>query len=304
MRPEFYSLGGLSVASELPLPGYSACDPPPDEKPDVIIRIHAVIDALPSDRRGVSVVPGECRLSVPGVGLFEIRNGCEISVRPVPDVAPLALRTWLMGAAWGALCYQRGILIVHASAIQVDRRAVLFCAPVGGGKSTLAAIFNRMDYPLIADDLCHIDIPDAGPPLVYPAAPALRLWSDALRTFGWDTRVDDPDPFRPGKFRVILPQDRLLAPVPLGAIYLLQWGNFSIERLSGFTAWRRLLSGATYRPRLFDSIMRMNHYFGRTVAILQQIPLWELRRPRDFAAIDEIAGRIARHWAESHIIGE
>lgn len=300
---DLYSRGGLLVASDLPLPECRTAELSRRSKPDVVIRMRDVIDQLASDRRTFTVRAGECRLSLPGVGILEIRNGCEISVQPLRDVSQLRLRAWLMGAAWAALCYQRGILLVHASAILVNRRAVLFCAPAGGGKSTIAAVFSRRRFPLIADDLCHIEIPGEGEPIIHPSAPGLRLWSDALATLEWDMRVTEPDQIRPGKFRVTVAEDGLQAPIPLGAIYLLTWGDFSIARMLGFTAWRRFLSGATYRPRLFDSIIRMDRYFERSIAVLQQIPIWELRRPRDLGKNDEIADQIIRHWAESLIIG-
>jgi len=51
---------------------------------------------------------------------------------------------------------QRGWLPLHASAIELEGRALLFMGKSGAGKSTLAAAFETGGHPLLADDVVGI----------------------------------------------------------------------------------------------------------------------------------------------------
>jgi len=67
------------------------------------------------------------------------------------------VRLYLLGSAWGALCYQRDLLVLHASAVRVDGRAVAFCGRPGMGKSTLAAWLAESGHALVSDDLARFE---------------------------------------------------------------------------------------------------------------------------------------------------
>jgi len=165
----------------------------------------------------------------------------------------------------------------------------------------MAAQLNSRGHALLSDDLCHLDIPDHGLPAVYPSAPRLKLWSDALNELGWGAEHLEPDPSRTGKFHVNRIANKLVQPSPVRGIYLLEWGEFSIRRLSGLNALRRFLSAATYRAKLLESI-GLSQHFGRSMTVLQRVPIWELRRPRDLAGMSKATDLLAKHWSEGRII--
>lgn len=306
MEARRYIYTGLRVVSELPLPEWASFEQAmPAGDPDVVISLDEVPDrdAEPTVYER-TVTPDECRFFVPGTGHFRVSGGREIVIAPARGAAAHQLRPWLIGSAWASLCYQRGLFLIHASAVLVDGEAVLFCARAKGGKSTLAAQLNTRGYGLVSDDLCRLDLPADGPPLVYASMPRLKLWSDTLAQLGWSTRHLEPDSSRAGKFHVSLEAANLVEPSPVRAIYLLEWGELAIRRLSGMTALGRFLAAATYRGKLLESAGQLSRHSNRSMTMLQRVPVWELRRPRDLAAFAQAADLLANHWSRHRTIDE
>ncbi len=82
------------------------------------------------------------------------------------DLAPSSdhdeVRAYLLGAVFGALCHQRGITPLHASAIDVADGCVAFVGASGAGKSTLVAALARRGHQIIADDECFLQLETGG----------------------------------------------------------------------------------------------------------------------------------------------
>ena len=109
------------------------------------------------------------------------------------------VRLFLLGSAFGVLLHQRGLLPLHANAIEIDGRAVAFMGPSGAGKSTLAAWFHDRAFRVIADNVCAISRNSEGRRQAAPGLPRLRLWAEALELMGRSSHalnrsfVDDDD---------------------------------------------------------------------------------------------------------------
>ena len=78
-------------------------------------------------------------LSLPELHADDHASGrIDVSIRLAPALSPDVLegdvRAYLLGTAIGALLHQRGLLPLHASAVEVNGRAVAFIAPAGHGK--------------------------------------------------------------------------------------------------------------------------------------------------------------------------
>jgi hypothetical protein len=304
VNSRYYLYAGLRIASELPLPEWLSFEQPEMEATDIAISLGEIPDSesLVAGRR--IVTDSECQFAVPGVGSFRISHGREIIIQKSGKSEPRQLRQWLLGSAWGALCYQRGLFLIHASAVVVDAHAVLFCAPSRGGKSTLAATLDANGYSLISDDLCHIAIPEAGSPTLFPSAPRFKLWADALQTLESRPECLELDPLRAGKFHVTRTGTGQTTPATLRDIYLLEWGDLNIGRLSGATALRRFWSASTYRPRMLASAEQLGWYSSQSLSVLQRVPVWELTRPRDLQGMSKTVDLLASHWANRRIISK
>jgi hypothetical protein len=239
------------------------------------------------------------------VGHFHVRDGREIHVKPLPAAEPARLRPWLLGPAWGALCYQRDMFIVHASAVRIDGGAVMFCGRAGRGKSTLAAQLGTRGYALVGDDLCRLHFPPQGPPVVYPSPPRVKLWRDALGELGWGARELAPDHLREGKFHLTLTGPgtgaSLAEPVPVRGAYLLAWGELGVRELHGMAAFHGFLAEATWRIRMLERMGQVGPHSRRCMEFLQQVPLAELTRPRDFLASAGTMDFLAGQWSRATV---
>jgi hypothetical protein len=296
----FYSYAGLVVQSQLCVPEWAAFEcrqSRPD--PDVQISIHADGNGyLPEFFREEITEGGIYRFLVPTVGQFDVQEGRTIGVTPAPGASHGRIRPWLIGSAWAALCHQRGLFLTHASAVLVGRAAVLFCARAKRGKSTIAAELNRRGYRLISDDFCRLEIPGQGTPIVYPSAPRIKLWADAIERLGWRAEHLEPDHARAGKFHATPKLVSSAGPLPVSNIYLLEWANkIEINLLSGTMALQRFVAASIYRPTLVEQTGKLGDHMRQSIRLLQRVPIWELSRPHDPGSIERGIDALEEQWS-------
>lgn len=120
---------------------------------------------MSDDLRFVARTEGSVAVSVPG----ERRASIRVSGALVADRA--RFRTEMLEAVVLALlsCYDRHP--VHAGAVALDGHALLFAAPSGTGKSTLAYACHAAGLDLLGDDQVRVQL-----------EPTLQVW-------GWPARV-------------------------------------------------------------------------------------------------------------------
>jgi hypothetical protein len=135
-----------------------------------------------------SPAPKEARLCWQGVGTFWVRGGRDIVIDPSPGLDERMLRLFVLGPVLAVLLHQRGHLLLHASAVAVDGKAVLFLGRSGWGKSTMAAALHARGHGLVTDDVAVLRVEEGSCPVVFPGFPRLKLWPEALVSLG-----DDPE---------------------------------------------------------------------------------------------------------------
>jgi hypothetical protein len=296
MRRWNYFYHGLSVSAAFPVREWDAFEnAETSAASDVVISL------------GDSSVPAseaEYRFSVPDLGSVHVRGGREIEVAPLPGVQPDRLHPWLAGSAWAALCYQRGFLMLHASAVAFANGAIAFCGPAQSGKSTLAAHLHALGHALVGDDLCRVELPAARPAIIYPSAPRFKLSSHTLAGLDPDIKTLQSDvDSRTGK-TLLWTRNRSVNPLPLRVIYLLNWGEWRQHQLTGSAALRGLLLAGSYRGDLIDSMKRSAAHVQLCVEFLRRVPVWELTRPRELMRMDEIVRFVTdRSAAERSFVG-
>jgi hypothetical protein len=161
-----YIAYGLGFQSELVLPELVTSQ----VTPNVIVRLGEVD---PDRYQKV----GQSRLftAETEVGKFFIMDGNEIVVQPISGVEEAQLRLFLLGPVLAVLLRQRGLLVLHASAVTVEARVVAFLGDAGWGKSTLSGAFQARGYSLMTDDILAIRIASEQP-MVLPGIPQAKLW--------------------------------------------------------------------------------------------------------------------------------
>jgi hypothetical protein len=305
MEQKYYYHSGLNVVSNLDIPEWAAFECfKPFPQPDVTIAVNhcpftdmdikrsnapqfdssAVLDKAPVTPQAPSCE--EYYFQIPDVGNYRIKKGNEIIVTPFPSASWREIRLFLLGSAWGALCYQRGLLVLHASAIRVNNGVAAFCAPPKHGKSSLVAWLTERGYPFISDDLCRIDPFAPEGPVIFPSTPKLKLCRDTLETLEWRYDKMEKDHFRTDKYHHPMPYQGI-TPLPLREIYLLKWGNLSINKLLGADSLRGLVSNATYRAEFLDPIGFLGAYWTHCMALTQSVTVWEFIRPLDISLMDQ-----------------
>lgn len=155
--------------------------------------------------------------------LFKVKNGNEIVVNSNVDINPTFLRSLILGRAMGTLLHQRGFLVLHASAVNIDGSAVAFLGWRGNGKSTTTMALINSNYPLVADDVLAIKIED-NIALTIPSFPKIKLRQDIIESFtdeiASNTQIH-PD-IKKYYYDV---KNFSYEPLPLKRIYILEKGN-------------------------------------------------------------------------------
>ncbi len=312
-----YRLGPFLLASEIPLPELEPLASAAGLA-DVSVRVGAV------PRHIANVVANESRwwasreeylLRVPKVANFLVRHGREVLVEPARGAPPEDIRAYLLSPIFSTLCHQAGMYSLHASAVRVGDGVVAFLGNSGAGKSTLAAGLAQRGHSVISDDICLLDARPsavdgaAGPVLVVPVAPALKLWRSALEQLGGSPealpRVFSSD----DKYRIrIPPPNEPERHLPLREALFLEWSNegsaddpatqSAFTPVEGVHAVARLME-FTHYDYLMRPTGRQTGNFLLCGRILRHARAFALRRARNFADLDRTLDALEDHLAAS-----
>jgi len=280
-----YLAFGLSLASQVELPELPRIAEAVE--PDVEIRFGAVEASLAG---GAPIEPGVTATSDSLLidydpARFLVREGREIIVSPKPGGSDRDIRAYLLGSAMGAIFHQRGLLPLHANAIEVGGQAVAFAGPSGAGKSTLAAYFRERGYRVLCDDVCVVSFGSSGEPLAWPGIPRIKLWGDALAAFGRGVgdleRVFDGE----DKFSLPLLRDPPKGPIPLARVYVLETTDAgcepTIRSVTGARAFDAIMSNV-YRLEFAAPIGKSGVQFANVVSVLNSTQVFSAERAWGF----------------------
>jgi hypothetical protein len=298
----FYCIAGLTVGSEIVLPGLNAAATD-HGTPDVTIRGRAVPAALANATASGptwQIAGQQFLLRIPRVARFLLTTGNEIAFETEPGADAGDIPTFILGTVFGILMHQREQIVLHASAVRVNDRAILFCGPSGAGKSTLAAALSRRGYRLITDDFCAVTVTSTGTPVVHPDGRQLKLWAQAIEKLDLTDSRGERVRNRLEKFYVD-PGEAHVEALPLGAVYALREARpplvSGIERPNMADA-ALLLRRNAYRPRLVARLNQKILYFHAAATIANNAGIFHLTRKLDCAAMAEVVLSLERHWLE------
>lgn len=206
--------------------------------------------------------------------------------------------TYLVGPVMGFVLRLRGTLCLHASAVAIGDRAIAVVGPPGAGKSTTAAAFACLGFPVLSDDIVALAERN-GQFLVQPGYPRVNLWPDSVcKLFGSENALPRITPTWNKHYLPLSENGHRFAasPLPLGATYVLdgQGGDLSapiVEEVSGEKAFMALVAN-TYGNYLLDQNMRRTEFdvLSRAVPV---IPIRRIRLPENPSAIFGLCQAIA-----------
>jgi len=271
--------------------------------PDVTIRyatVPAQLENVSASGPTWQIAGKKFLLRIPNVARFLLNDGQEIAFEAEPgsDVGDIPI--FILGTAFGILLHQREQIVLHASAVRVNGKAVLFCGSSGAGKSTLAAALAQRGYPLITDDLCAITVTDAGTPMVHPDGRQLKLWAQAIDKLDLEESRGARVRARLEKYYVE-PSEAFTEALPLGAVYALREARPphapGIERPNVVDV-ALLLRRNAYRPMLVSRMGQKVNYFHAATTVANEAGIFYLTRVLDFAAMPEVVSWLERHWLD------
>lgn len=120
-------------------------------------------------------------LRFPRVADFFLRSG-EIACHLLAPDHQALVEIRLLGPVFSYWLERRGLPTLHASAVDVDGRAVAFLSSNGGGKTGLAAAMMRAGCPLLTDDVLPLEDRE-GVFFGRPGYPQMRMWPDEAAWF-------------------------------------------------------------------------------------------------------------------------
>ena len=284
-----YDAFGLRWGSSLALP-FAERDG--TGRPDVTVRFGGTPASLPAAHGNAphawEAEPGGALLHVADVARYLV-TPCEIVIdRRGGSAEDIAV--FLVGPAVGALLLQRGVVPLHAAAVETGAGTVLLLGDSGVGKSALAAALVERGAALVADDVTGL-APGRDGVLALPAFPRLRLWADALPPGDRRQRV------RRNLEQYWKPAARFCAaPQPVRAAFVLQEHNrdFDIAPVPAAQAFWALWEH-TYRRRLVDALGQRPAHYRTGMALARSVPFVRARRPHAPFRPGALADRIEAH---------
>ncbi|HTZ03506.1 MAG TPA: hypothetical protein VMC05_14330 [Xanthobacteraceae bacterium] len=303
---QFYRVSGLSVASEIALPGLIAA-PAEAASAQVTIRRGPVPETLAratAEGPTWQIAGKQFLMRIPDIARFILNDGREIVFAPESDATEADIPIFVLGTVFGILLHQREQIVLHASAVRVNGKAVLFCGSSGAGKSTLAAALAQRGYPLVTDDFCTLGVDETGGPLVYPDGRQLKLWAQAIERLDLAQQRGERVRKAIEKYYVE-PSEVFTEQLPLGAVYALREARpphaAGIDRPNVVDA-ALLLRRNAYRPLLVRRLGQRANYFHAATAIANVAGIFYLTRALDFGKMPEVIASLERHWLELRLM--
>lgn len=294
-----YRVFGLCIKSELELP--ELFHAPGDRAADIVIRRGEIAQDIQDV--GLHWLGDAGLFVIPGVARYLIRAGRSILVEEIPGTPARNVRLYLLGSALGILLHQRGLLPLHANAVEVDAGAIAFLGPSGAGKSTLAMTFHDRGFRVIADDICAIQMTGEEAASVVPGLPRIRLWQEALSATGRRAHKFEPSYIGDEDFdKFDVPISAAAAPTaatPLAALYILEDGlEVEFEPLSAADAVEQVFAN-TYRGHYVVAAKAHLNHWSSVMRLVREVPIIRFRRPLGFDHLQDCFERILDH-ARNH----
>jgi sarcosine oxidase gamma subunit len=298
-----YHAYGRTLATDRPLPELE----PSDALPDITIAWNAR-PPIPPDARWTTLwrfsteEPWVTMTRANGVrhlrfGRFAdvaLSDG-RIDVSRRGHASDATLRHLVLDQALPLALASRGALVVHASALVRQTRAIVIAGRAGAGKSTLAALLARDGWRVIADDGVVLEgrSPDVR---VIGSYPGLRVYGDSADAAGLDVTESAGVAEYSRKLRVVPPKAAgrcQFESFTLAAMYSLRPGGFRVEfeKLARRDAAMEVLAHA-YRSDPNDRAS-LTAQLDTVTAVAPDV--WLVSCPRDLSRAAAFASAIAAH---------
>jgi hypothetical protein len=334
-KPMLYHVYGLRVASDFPFRGLV---PAPTKtgpgNPDLDFRVYAepwrthtqdsVLEpdsALPP--AGVAALApgwvyllseqGQDVLRYPGLFDFRLDSQQICCYLHCPE-ARERIEIALFGTVLAFWLERQGRLVLHAAAVALESCAVVFLAPNGGGKTSLALGFALAGASFLSDNLTPVAVSDSASDralVVYPGLPQVRLWPEQARRFLPEDAVGLPH--HVGNEANARREEKYLLPITAWGCPMVS-GRFKLHRVylpsrnHGLKQARvepiaaaealRQLQALAFVPTLAEAGGQLVHRFKLLAQIVREVGVYRLLYPEGIERLPAVRDVVRADLAE------
>lgn len=220
-------------------------------------------------------------------GVLRAQSGSRLSHWMLPGVSPEAFRLFVLCQGLGVILQQRGLMVLHASAVEFEGHAIAFVGVPGQGKTTLAAAACAFGAKLLADDTVALSFDGEGAPTIHPAFGGMRLCHDTVDALHLPAADSQSIP---GTGKVLHRFGDRFTPVarPLSRVYVLRDGP-DLKMLPLFPGEALVqLCQHTYGRLLIPHIDRSMVHLRQASHLIQRGLVKAFCRPRNLRALPAV----------------
>lgn len=272
-----YQVFGIALQSQIRLTSNLLADTAANEI-SVLIRWGRVTLPPPELAQQIAaccwVTKDEVWLDIPNVARLYL-TAREIVVDTAAEADADLLQVYLQGYALGIQAMLAGKLVLHATTLSRNNKAIILCGSSGSGKSTLAAALQAEGFSLVSDEVTIFD--QHG--LVQPGFDDIKLWQDVVETLALPSQQLQPVRSVINKL-YYRPAGQTIKPVPPAAVYVLGHDNrrsAELVELAGFAKFEPLRA-QYYRPFLVKPLQLDTLYLQLSGKYLGALPLVQVTR--------------------------
>jgi hypothetical protein len=293
----YYQAYGLNLQSELPLPEL----PPGGDGSDVVIQSGSLTSPPLTNthipRQGREAWFGgdiNCAyLHWPEIVTFCAQSGTRLIVdSSSTEIVPELLNLYVLSEALGMVLHQRGVFLLHASAIQIGQQVVVFVGAPGAGKSTTAAAFAQRGYPVLSDDMVAITFDATGQPLVLPGFPQIKVWQPSVQGLGYDATALTP--LFPGSRKQVIRPFANFPSVAAPLAQILVLAPAETHRIEAIPSAQGVMTLTQFFP-CPEGLLQgqaLARHFQQCLQLLHHVPLTRLQQPRTFSSLNNVVTQL------------
>ena len=248
-------------------------------------------DSLPGSRRvlrWLSVGENSLLVRYPNQWSLLVEDGCRATLQwPESSEVP----TWIVDS-WVVpfAMQQRGILCLHATAMDVNGRTIAIAGDSGAGKSTTAMALRQRGHSVLVDDVTLLD-QSGDKPVFIPFRRRLHLLRDAADAVGVDFDEHTPLVAFPEKVGVSLDEFDDRSDRVLNALVVLESrddvSDLVVNHPTGGQAVAvvQVLAG---RQTTGPAILGPTRYFELLTHLCKSTTVVHIQRPKHSSTLDDV----------------
>ena len=297
-----YRAFNLGIQSGFPIKQFF----PSDQKPDINIAFGKTPGSIPNaiiKTNLYQVSQGQFLFTVEGLANYYVSEGSSILIEPAEGSALNEIIAYLLGTAFGSFLFQRDLLPLHGSSINMNGSAAVFAGRSGFGKSTMVRAFLQRGYPFLNDDLTAVRFENDGTTRVLPGYPQQKLWNDSLEKMAVQGNGDTFERVINGLDKFSIPAmdhfyDQPLKPTHIYELNPCRESRVRIERVSGADKVDTIMQNS-YFSFLPHGLDISQSFFFQCVDLAKQIVVSKLFRPETGFLIDELVDVVEQDFRRS-----